>query len=81
MPFAITSKGQVTIPKNIRERLNIRPDDRIDFVQEKGRVFLVAVKTLKDFRGTVSAKGKGDFARERNRAKLAVARRADEEAK
>ena len=81
MPFTITSKGQVTIPKNIRERLNVLPNDQVDFVQEKGRVFLVAVKTLKDFRGTVSAKGKGDFGKERSRAKLAVSKRILEETK
>jgi len=81
MPFTITSKGQVTIPKNIRERLNVRPNDRVDFVQEKGRVFIVTVKTLKDLRGAVPSKGKGDFAQERNRAKIAVARRVIEETK
>ena len=81
MPYAVTSKGQVTIPKNIRDLLNIHANDRVDFVQEKGRVFLVAVKTLKDLRGAVPAKGKGDFAQERNRAKLAVARRVLEETK
>jgi hypothetical protein len=53
----------------------------VDFVQEKGRVFLVAVKTLKDIRGAVPARGKGDFAEERNRAKLAVAKRVIEEAR
>ncbi len=81
MPFTITSKGQVTIPKNIRERLNVRPNDRVDFVQDKGRIFLVAVKTLKDLRGAVPAKGKGDFAKERSRAKLAVGKRILEETK
>ena len=81
MPFTITSKGQVTIPKNIRERLNVLPNDQVDFVQEKGRVFLVAVKTLKDLRGAVSARGKGNIAKERSRAKLAVARRVLEETK
>jgi AbrB family looped-hinge helix DNA binding protein len=28
----ITSKGQVTIPKDIRDRLNIGPGDQIDFI-------------------------------------------------
>jgi len=29
---SVTVKGQVTIPKEIRERLGIRPGDRIEFL-------------------------------------------------
>ena len=33
MPTAtVTSKGQVTIPRKVREALRLRPGDRIDFV-------------------------------------------------
>jgi len=33
MPTAtVTSKGQVTLPRKVREALRIRPGDRIDFV-------------------------------------------------
>ncbi len=32
----LTSKGQTTIPKEIRERLNLKPGDRIEFVVEDG---------------------------------------------
>jgi len=31
----ITSKGQVTIPKEVRERLGLRPGDEIEFVEER----------------------------------------------
>ncbi len=75
MPSSVTSKGQVTIPKNIRDWLKIRPNDRVDFVREGDRVVLVPVKTLKELRGAVPARGTGDFAKERRRAKAAVARR------
>lgn len=35
----ITSKGQITLPKSIRERLHVAPGDRIDFVvEENGQV-------------------------------------------
>ena len=37
----LTSKGQTTIPKDIREYLNLQPGHRIDFiVDEDGRVIL-----------------------------------------
>ncbi|MFA5354358.1 MAG: type II toxin-antitoxin system PrlF family antitoxin [Thermodesulfovibrionales bacterium] len=37
----ITSKGQTTIPKKIRDHLNLHPGDRVDFViGENGRVII-----------------------------------------
>ena len=37
----LSSKGQATIPKGIREYLNLQPGQRIDFiVDEEGRVVL-----------------------------------------
>ena len=32
MQATITSKGQVTLPKPIRDKLHLRPGDKIDFV-------------------------------------------------
>jgi len=32
----ITSKGQVTVPKEVRERLGLRPGDEIEFVDDRG---------------------------------------------
>ncbi|MGB9498313.1 MAG: AbrB/MazE/SpoVT family DNA-binding domain-containing protein [Dissulfuribacterales bacterium] len=37
----VTTKGQVTIPQHIREKLGITPAVEVDFVEEKGRVYLV----------------------------------------
>ena len=34
MQATITSKGQVTLPKPIRDRLHLKPGDKIDFMLE-----------------------------------------------
>lgn len=39
----VTSKGQVTIPRNIREILGITPETEIMFREENGRFYLVKV--------------------------------------
>jgi antitoxin PrlF len=39
---AVTSKGQVTIPQAIRERLKLKAGDRLDFVVEGPNVVLRA---------------------------------------
>lgn len=36
----ITTKGQVTIPRAIREKHGLWPDTEIDFVERGGRVFI-----------------------------------------
>lgn len=36
----VTSKGQVTIPLEIREKLQITPSSEVEFIEEKGRVYL-----------------------------------------
>jgi AbrB family looped-hinge helix DNA binding protein len=40
----VTIKGQVTIPQEIREKLNITPAVEIDFIEEKDRIYLVKRK-------------------------------------
>jgi AbrB family looped-hinge helix DNA binding protein len=40
----VTTKGQVTIPQKIREKLGITPSVEVDFIEEKGRVYLVKRK-------------------------------------
>lgn len=34
MLATITSKGQVTLPKRVRDKLRLKPGDKIDFVLE-----------------------------------------------
>ena len=47
----VSSKGQVTIPIDIRKRLNLKEGDKVIFFEENGRVFianasLVALKRM-----------------------------------
>jgi AbrB family looped-hinge helix DNA binding protein len=42
----VTTKGQVTIPRRVREILGIVPESEIDFVEEDGRFYIV--KTSKN---------------------------------
>jgi AbrB family looped-hinge helix DNA binding protein len=64
---AVTSKGQVTIPKQIREQLGIDANDKVTFfIDDTGRVELRPARyQWKDLRGVVSlipgAKEPADF--------------------
>jgi len=42
----VTTKGQVTIPQHIREKLGIVPATDIEFVEEKDRVYIVKKEGL-----------------------------------
>jgi antitoxin PrlF len=43
----VTTKGQVTIPRNVRERLGILPETEVDFQEDSGRFYLVKISTYK----------------------------------
>ena len=45
MKSIVSEKGQVTIPKPLRDRLGIRPGETLDFQEDHGR--LVATKAAK----------------------------------
>ena len=41
----VTTKGQVTIPKPIREKLGITSNSEVDFIEENSRVYLIKLTT------------------------------------
>ena len=59
MQTTLTSKGQATIPKGIRDHLNLKPGDKVEFVvSEKGEVLLKGrAHSLLDLFGALKSKG------------------------
>ncbi len=37
----VTTKGQVTIPRVVRESLGVTPETEIDFIEDNGRFYIV----------------------------------------
>ena len=59
MDSAITSKGQATIPKAIRDHLRLKPGDRVKFfVHPDGSVVLLPKRPASVLRGIVKPRGR-----------------------
>jgi AbrB family looped-hinge helix DNA binding protein len=70
MPTAtLTSKGQVTLPKEVRDRLGLRAGDRIEFVEtDRGFVVVPATQDIRAIKGIVPKPRKAVTVEEMNRA-------------
>jgi AbrB family looped-hinge helix DNA binding protein len=66
----ITSKGQITIPKSVRERLGVDAGDRVEFVEAEKGVFTVvaATRDVKELKGIVPKPAKPVSVGDMNRA-------------
>jgi len=55
----ITSKGQITLPAELRKALNLKPGDRVDFRKNEDGDYVVVAKTLRfeDLRGIIPYDG------------------------
>ena len=73
----ITRKGQVTIPKAIRDRLGVKEGEKVLFVMRGEEVVLKVVKgTILDLRGSVPPSAHPeDFEKIRQSVKQAVGKR------
>jgi AbrB family looped-hinge helix DNA binding protein len=71
----LTKKGQTTIPKDIRNFLNLAPNDKILYLMEGKKVVIKPLKgNILDLKGSVKAKGKPiDFKKLRSETKRKVA--------
>lgn len=65
----ITSKGQITIPKEIRDKFHLKTHDRLLFKSEAGRIIIKpVVGTILDIKGAFPVKAKINF--QKLRAKM-----------
>lgn len=74
---SLSSKGQITLPKEIRDIYGLEEGDRIDFVPEKGWIIMVPLKrNILDLYGSIAHKGKTlDFSKIREKIKKQIIRR------
>jgi antitoxin PrlF len=79
MPKAtLTSKGQTTIPREVRESLKLKAGDRIEFtINEDGKTATIrpANIDISDLRGLLKSKGMKPFNPDERR--VALRKRAD----
>ncbi len=55
MTMKVGPKGQVVVPKTIRDQLGIHPGDEVDVVAEGGEVRIRRAARFRDFLGCVPA--------------------------
>lgn len=53
MPTTLTSKGQVTIPKEIRDQLGLKPGDKVEFTLHSDGILQVVPRrgSIRDLKG------------------------------
>ena len=73
----ITSKGQTTIPKEIREKYHLKAHDRLLFKPEGDKIIVKPISgTILGLRGTFPIKHKLNFQKLRNKMKKESAKEA-----
>ena len=70
----ITSKGQVTIPKKLRDSLSLRTNDKVIFVRRDDSLILKPVKGILDLRGSVQSDSTQGYKKIRENVKKRVTR-------
>lgn len=61
----VSSKFQILIPKDIRESMNLKPGQKLDFIQIGGTLRVVPQRSMKDLFG-LAAHIKEPFERDRS---------------
>jgi len=63
----LSSKFQVVIPQEVRERLNLKPGQKIVVIEKGGVVHLIPQRPLKEMRGFVKGLDTRDLRDEEDR--------------
>lgn len=73
----LTRKGQVTIPKQIRDRLRVKEGEKVFFVMRGEEVMLKVIRgNILELKGTVRSQAHpGDFERIRREVRRSVSKR------
>ncbi len=81
----MTSKGQITIPKEVRELLKLKPADRVVITIERDHAVLKPVHgNILDLGGSIKIPAREkpiDFQKVRNKVQKTVAQKVAEETK
>jgi len=73
----IASKGQITLPKEVRKLLDVKEGSVIVFEEENNKIVIKSAKTLKDFKGILKGKSKmASFDEIREKAKEYIGEKA-----
>jgi antitoxin PrlF len=75
----VTSKGQVTIPRQVRKKLNIVRGDIVEFAISGDKVEIARLGNIESFYGSIKVKGAQDFGSIRKLVKKRVAQEAAHE--
>ncbi|RJR19616.1 MAG: AbrB/MazE/SpoVT family DNA-binding domain-containing protein [Nitrospiraceae bacterium] len=51
MKATISPKYQVVIPRELRESLNLKPGEKVEFIQYENRIEMIPVRDIKKMRG------------------------------
>lgn len=67
MQTTISSKYQVVIPKPVRERLNLKPKQKLTVIEKDNMLILIPQASLKELRGIAKDAKMDDYREKKDR--------------
>jgi len=71
----ITQKGQITIPKKIRETLNLKPNDQVVFVRRGDSIIIKPIRDILSVKGVVPQRKSKNYSEIREKVKNEITKR------